>query len=507
MGIEKIKEIGELELILGNLKTLGKKIVHCHGCFDNLHIGHLKHFESAKKQGDILLVTITPDRFIQKGPGRPLFNENLRAEFIAAIETIDFVAINDSQTPHETIKKLKPDIYAKGDEVLKKKGVDPEYDANILLDEIAVSSVGGKIYFTSEETFSSSHIINEVGSALPEESKIYLSSFRKKFDAKHVFEVLDSLKDVRVLIIGDAIIDEYIQCEQIGRSGKEPLISYKLLSPELHAGGVFAVANHLSQFTKEVYLITCIGEEESDFVKKSLNTNIKKVIFTQKHSNTLKKTKYIDWLRGHKIFSIYNTDEFLLNEENEKAILEFLEENLNLFDIIMVSDFGHGIMTPRIIDYLSKKNKFLSINCQLNSGNAGYNFITKYPRADFICINETELRLPFQDKNGKLESLIKKLQTHLKADKISITLGKKGLKHFQEGDIFYSPAFTKHPVDTIGSGDAVFSLNSLLSFKNTDPNLVPFLGNCIGGLATKIVGNSRVVEMGELRRFISYILR
>jgi bifunctional ADP-heptose synthase (sugar kinase/adenylyltransferase) len=165
------------------------------------------------------------------------------------------------------------------------------------------------------------------------------------------------------------------------------------------------------------------------------------------------------------------------------------------------------MLTPKIIELLNNSNKFLAVNCQLNSGNLGYNFITKYPRANFVSINDRELRLPFQEKKGDIEIPIKKLNTQLSVDQINITLGKKGNIFYCKEEFFKSPSFTREPLDTIGSGDAVLSLTSLLAYKNIDPKLISFLGNSIGGLATRIMGNKRAVDPLELRRFISYILK
>ena len=111
---EKIKTLEELQKIISELKTAGKKIVHCHGVFDLLHIGHIKHFKEARSFGDVLIVTVTPDEYVKKGPNRPAFTTSLRLEALASLETVDFVAANKWSVAVETIKMLKPEIYCKG---------------------------------------------------------------------------------------------------------------------------------------------------------------------------------------------------------------------------------------------------------------------------------------------------------------------------------------------------------------------------------------------------------
>ena len=111
---KKIIDFSELEKILKPIKRKGKKIVHCHGVFDLLHIGHLKHFKSAKKYGDILVISVTPDKFVQKGFERPYFNSEQRMESLASIEVVDFVILNNSTNAVDIIKKIKPNYYVKG---------------------------------------------------------------------------------------------------------------------------------------------------------------------------------------------------------------------------------------------------------------------------------------------------------------------------------------------------------------------------------------------------------
>ncbi len=134
-----------------------KKVVLCHGCFDLMHPGHIKYFQAAKKMGDILVVTVTPDRFVDKGQARPVFTENLRADSIAALECVDYVAINKWPTANELLRLLKPDIYVKGQEfehLEDKTGkIQKEY-------EIA-KEIGVQVKFTHEVVFSSTELINK----------------------------------------------------------------------------------------------------------------------------------------------------------------------------------------------------------------------------------------------------------------------------------------------------------------------------------------------------------
>lgn len=150
----------EISLLAGELKRLkqsGKKIVLCHGCFDLMHPGHIKHFQAAKKMGNVLVVTVTPDAYVDKGPDRPAFNQSLRAESIAALECVDFVAINKWSTAEETLKLLRPDIYVKGQEFESGEDKTGKLEKELKI----MSAIGSQMRFTHEATFSSTELLNK----------------------------------------------------------------------------------------------------------------------------------------------------------------------------------------------------------------------------------------------------------------------------------------------------------------------------------------------------------
>ena len=161
----KIKNLEELQKITAELKTVGKKVVHCHGVFDLLHIGHIKHFEEARSFGDVLIVTVTPDEYVNKGPNRPAFPISLRLEVLAALEAVDFVAANQWPIAVETIKALQPAVYCKGPDY---KNHADDVTGKIDDEETAVESVGGKIRYTKDIIFSSSSLLNKFGNVYNE---------------------------------------------------------------------------------------------------------------------------------------------------------------------------------------------------------------------------------------------------------------------------------------------------------------------------------------------------
>ena len=145
-----------MSAILRNAQLNGLKIVHAHGVFDLLHVGHIRHLEQAKELGDILVVTITPDRFVNKGPHRPAFTEKLRAHALAALECVDYVTINSWPTAEETLRLIRPTYYVKGQEF-----ENLEDKTGKLQKELAVlKEIGAEMRFTHEIVFSSTEFLN-----------------------------------------------------------------------------------------------------------------------------------------------------------------------------------------------------------------------------------------------------------------------------------------------------------------------------------------------------------
>ena len=241
----KIKNLEELNHIIADLKSTGKKIVHCHGVFDLLHIGHIKHFEEARTFGDILIVSITPDEFVNKGPGRPAFTTSHRLESLASLESVDYVFANKWPTAEHTIKIIKPDIYCKGPDY--KNHLD-DITGEIDNEAAAVDFVGGKTMYTDDITFSSSSLLNKFGDLYSPEQESFIQDLLAKNSFESIKIKLEKIEKLKVLIIGETIIDQYIFCEALGKSGKEPVLVLRDLETQKYLGGALAIARHLSEF-------------------------------------------------------------------------------------------------------------------------------------------------------------------------------------------------------------------------------------------------------------------
>lgn len=145
----------KIALRIHGLKKQGKTVGLCHGGFDLLHPGHVKHFESAKKLCDVLIVSVTSDRFVEgrKGAGRPIYPDKLRAYMIANLRMVDYVVITDFKLGVDVINALKPSLYIKGPDFTAKQ------TPGITAEREAIISVGGKMVYTNDPKLSTTAII------------------------------------------------------------------------------------------------------------------------------------------------------------------------------------------------------------------------------------------------------------------------------------------------------------------------------------------------------------
>ncbi len=502
----KICTIDSLQELSSQYRQQGKKIVHCHGIFDLLHIGHIRYFEQARQMGDVLLVTVIPDDFLSKGPQRPAFSETLRAEAVASLQCVDHVAINRWESAEETLRLIRPDVFVKGSEFTQneKDRID-----KIALEAKVAEEVGAKLAFTSEITFSSSSLINQYLSILPDELQDYLNIFRKRYSVDELFEAVEDLKQLKVLVIGDTIIDEYVYCEAIGKSSKDPVLALKYLSKDMFAGGVLAVANHIAEFAGSVTLGTLTGDanHHDDFIKQQLLSCIDAHFFKQQGIPTIVKRRFVDGYSFNKLFEIYEMDDSEMAGTIDETFQQWLIPMLRQHDLVIVADFGHGAISNKTIQTLCEHAPFLAVNTQANAGNRGFNTISKYPRADYICVAEHELRLETRDAHGPVRPMMESIIQKQDSRYMVTTRGRKGCAVISRtGDFVQVPAFASNVVDRIGAGDAFFAVTSMMALKGLSSELLGFIGNIVGSLAVEVIGNKKPVRKDRLKSAIASLM-
>jgi len=503
----KITDLDELALRVKDLKAQGKKVVHSHGVFDLLHVGHIRHFEEAKRMGDVLVVTLTRDEHVNKGPHRPAFPQDLRAEAIAALSVVDYVAINRWPLSVETIKLVRPDIYVKGPDY---RIAEKDITGGIIPEAEAVRAVGGEIRFTDDITFSSSAVLNRHLSAFPPEVDGYLEEFRRRHSVDEVLDWLNRAATLSPLVVGEAIIDEYIFCEGIGKSTKDPVLAVLQQSVEAYAGGSLAIANHLAGFCRRVDLVTQLGttERREDFVRGTLRPNVKPTLLTKTCAPTVHKRRIVDRYSGNKLLEIYIMEDSPTAGDDAARLTVALEELSRGADLTIVADYGHGMMTRDAIEWLCKSSEFLTVNAQSNAGNRGFNPISKYSRSDYICLAGHELALEIRQRDGSLRDGLLMLADRVECPRFTITVGKRGTLHYDRATGFTeAPALATVVQDRVGAGDAVLAVTSLLAKLGAPWDILAFVGNVAGAQLVAELGNRAPLERVALSKHITALMR
>ncbi|KKL17273.1 hypothetical protein LCGC14_2487200, partial [marine sediment metagenome] len=240
----------------------------------------------------------------------------------------------------------------------------------------------------------------------------------------------------------------------------DPALALRYQHSDIFAGGVLAVANHIANFVEQVDVVTVLGEKESyeEFILSKLKSNISPYYVFKPNAPTLVKKRFVDGYSMNKLFEIYVMDDSLLDEKQDMELIAMFSEKLPSYDLVVVSDFGHGAISRDMIDILARNAPFLAVNTQSNAGNRGFNTITKYPKADYVSLAEHEIRMETRDAAGRLFPMIRKLAQDMSCRHFVVTRGKKGcMLTDRQGSLFQVPGFSQNVVDRVGAGDAFYA--------------------------------------------------
>jgi rfaE bifunctional protein kinase chain/domain len=353
-------------------------------------------------------------------------------------------------------------------------------------------------------------IKNVAAENLTPEAEVFLRAFRKRYSADGIVASLRGLRRLKVLVLGDTIIDEYHFVRPYGMPTKAPVIAAQFQNAETYAGGVLAVANHVAGYCDDVHLVSVLGADDTkeDFVRANLRPNIRAKLFTQEGTPTTVKRRYLRKFLLQKLFEVSFYDDRPLRPELDAEVCAYLDGILGEYDLVIASDFGHGMITRAMVSLLSQKARYLAVNTQLNSINFGYHVATRYPRADYVCIDEEEARMACRDREGPVEGLLHTLSGALTPKVITVTRGHHGSVTWRPDETFaHVPVLSRQVVDTVGAGDAYLSVAAPCASAGFAPELVGFVGNAVGALAVRIVGNAQPVHPEMLFDFLRSIMK
>lgn len=497
----KIKTIAELQQILGKFPR-EEKVIMCHGVFDVVHPGHVRHMLYAKSKAPILVVSITADKHITKGQYRPHVPQSLRAVNLAAFEVVDYVLIDANPTPVENIAKLQPDYFAKGYEYVA-GGMPPKTSEEATI----VTSYGGEIVFTPGDiVYSSSHLINLAPPELKIEKLLALMA-DEKITFQGLRDTLNEFKNLKVHVVGDTIIDSYTQTALIGGQTKTPTMSVLFESRRDYIGGAGIVAKHIKAAGAEVVFTTVLGQDAfKDFVLEGLKeagVECRPVIDT-KRPTTNKNAIVAGNYRLLKIDTLDNssiTDNIL--HEISKQIKE------TACDAIIFSDFRHGIFNRRTIPELTAaipKGLYRVADSQVASrwGN-----ITEFQEFDLITPNEREARFALADQDSGIRPLASNLYDKARCKVLILKLGDRGVitcrnnNHEALDSFFVIDSFVDQLVDAVGAGDALLAYSTLAMKANGSEAMAAILGSIAAACECEQDGNIPITPERVLEKIDS----
>ena len=491
---------------LNEIKSIHGNLILCHGVFDLFHIGHLNYIQEAKKLNLPLVVSLTGDKYVNKGPGRPRFKEFERAKMIAALEDVDYVYINQESDAISLIKKLKPVYYCKG-----KDYADSTEDITqkIGLEELAVNEVGGELKIIYTDLESSSELINQNISSLNSTQLEFIARAKSVTTVKDIIGVMDKLSKLKVCLIGEIILDKYVFCNPENLSSKSPTVSSKYLYEETYLGGVLAVARNLHELGVEVEVYTLTGPDlDGTDIQEKLNKLQFPVHQFETASPTPIKTRYIKPEKNQRLFELFNINTEQTYLEDKSELIQALRNKMSSYELILAADFGHGLFNVEMLEFLKEYSQITFLNAQTNSENYGFNLITKFDKLAYFSIDEREARLALSDRFSNINILVEKFGKIYPDSAFSITLGSSGSVYMnKENEKVFCPAYFDMGLDATGAGDLYFAFTSLLAYLKTDSITTSLLGNLYAGLKTRIQGNSEVVSKISLIKTVTSLFK
>ncbi len=498
----KIVGFDEISSVLDRHRENGEKIVQCHGTFDLIHPGHVIHFEESKRLGDKLVVTVTGEKFVNKGPGRPYFNDELRIKSLSALESIDYVVIVPYPAAVEAIEAVRPDIYCKGKEY---EDACSDVTGNMEDDVKTVQVVGGVIRYVGSVVFSSTKLLHGNFSTQTPEVKLFCKSIAESYNTADLRSFIDSFSSLKVLVLGDVIFDEYETVQVQGLTSKNRILSGRSLYGSQQAGGALAVFRHALQFTESIQFLSLVGTESwvEPTLQKFLPQKNDNVIRCEKFT-TVRKLRFVEpykeGIELNKLFSVNYINDAEIPQDAESQILDSLSSTIKNFDLVLVMDFGHGLMTQKIRELVQEKALFLALNCQTNSYNHGYNIINRqYKRADSFSLDEAEIKLVSGIKKTNFSKELELLRQSLSSKYAWLTRGAvETIGISNDKELSRCPSFENEVVDPVGAGDAFCTIASLAAAKGLPMDASTYLAQMAGAQAVRIIGNSEAIKKADL---------
>ncbi len=493
----KVCSLPDLLTLRNAAREQGQTVVHCHGCFDIVHPGHIHHLQFAKSLGDVLIVSVSADAQVNKGVNRPLIPDDLRVASLAALECVDAVYLNPDQTAAELLEALKPDIYVKGREY--ESSVDPRF----LRERDTVTQNGGRVVFSSGDiVYSSTALIGTLGKTDPfQDEKMRRFCSRYDLTSASLSNLIHRFRDLPVVVIGDYILDRYHFCEASGIAGEGPMMALRAIQSHDFDGGAGVIAAHLAGLGAAPKLITALADDElSNQAELRLRFAGVDVIASKHRRDVVAKHRYL--VDESKLFKVDDGSVSPLDSRAEEIVAEQILAASEGAAGVIFADFGYGLITAGLIDRIlpTLRSRVPVLTADVSGKRSN---LLKFKGVDLLCPTEREMRETLQDFSSGLGAVVSKLLTATNAKQALITLGKQGLvsfdwpgesPHESDGRLRseYVPALSGRTVDPLGCGDALLATASLALAAGGSLQAAALLGSIAAAVEVQHLGNHAI---------------
>ena len=483
----KIKSLEDLSRILGP-HPRKQKVIMCHGVFDVVHPGHLRHLIYAKSKADILVASLTADKHINKGQYRPHIPQDLRALNLAAYEIVDYVIIDTNGTPIKNISKLQPDFFAKGYEY-----TEGGLQAKTQEEADALQAYGGEMIFTpGDVVYSSSKLIDLAPPAIKIEKLLtFMESEKLTFDSLR--DCLERFKGKKIHVVGDTIVDSYTQTAMIGGQTKTPTMSVLYERRDDYIGGAAVVAEHLRAAGAEVLFSTVLGDDVlKEFVLEGLKkSGVQCQLIIDPTRPTTNKNAIV--AGGYRLLKVDTLDNRSISDDIVQKLAQTIAATP--CDAVVFSDFRHGLFNrrtiPRLIEAIpSGVYKVADSQVASRWGN-----ITDFKDFDLITPNEREARFALADQDSGIRSLSSDLYDLARCKTLMLKLGERGVltcrssNHEAIDSVVIIDSFVERLVDAVGAGDALLAYATLSMLVTKSEAVSTILGSMAAACECECDGN------------------
>ena len=492
MSAEQIREV------IG-ARPRAKKVIMCHGTFDVVHPGHVRHMLYAKTKADVLIASLTADEHIKKGNMRPYVPQALRAMNLAALEMVDYVVIDQDPTPRKNLALIQPDFFAKGYEYTA-GAVHPKTQEEIDI----LDGYGGEIIFTPGDIVYSSSALIELSPPSIAVEKLMTLMEAEDVSFQDLRNALQEIKGLRVHVVGDTIVDSYTYCSMIGGMTKTPTLSVRFENKVDYVGGAGIVAKHLRAAGADVTFSTVLGNDAfKNFVLDDLNAfGVNCLPIIDETRPTTNKNAIV--AEAYRMLKVDTLD----NRSISDKIVEQLKKQLGKTDsqAVVFSDFRHGMFNRGTVPQLTAaipKGAFRVADSQVASrwGN-----ILEFQEFDLITPNEREARFALGDQDSVVRPLALELLKRSHCGTLILKCGERGIityrsKPENEYRAFFSiETFASRVVDAVGAGDALLAYATLALVATKNDVIASILGNMAAGVECEHDGNWPVTPSLVLKK-------